>query len=95
MKERISLDEGFNQISIELINNFKLEVFEYFDNIKGVVKYRYQLLDSADSFISRWDNSPHHKQIKTFPHHVHTKTGIREYQPKPLIKLMDDLDQFW
>ena len=26
----------------------------------------------------RWDNAPHHREIRTFPHHVHTKDGVKE-----------------
>ena len=95
IKERISIDEGFSQISIRLVNDFRFEVFEYYDSIKGVTKYRYQLLDTKDSLVSRWDNSSHHKQVNTFPHHVHTTSGVEPYQPKPLIELIDDLDKFW
>lgn len=28
--------------------------------------------------IIRWDNAPHHREIRTFPHHVHTKDGVKE-----------------
>ncbi|MBT7094110.1 MAG: hypothetical protein HN936_12745 [Bacteroidetes bacterium] len=26
----------------------------------------------------RWDNSPHHRDVSTFPHHKHTNNGIAE-----------------
>ncbi|MCA1917027.1 DUF6516 family protein [Methanospirillum hungatei] len=25
----------------------------------------------------RWDNAPHHKNISTFPHHLHEKDGVK------------------
>lgn len=58
IKERLSQDEGFNNISIALIKDYKLEVFEYYSESKGVTKYRYQLLDSSNNFIAHWDNAP-------------------------------------
>lgn len=27
--------------------------------------------------ILRWDNAPHHKDISTFPHHLHNGQGIK------------------
>ena len=52
-KERVTQEEGFNKISIKLLKNYRLEVFEYFHFIKGVIKYRYQLLDGSGNFIAR------------------------------------------
>lgn len=36
-----------------------------------VSKYRHHWQDKDARIIKRWDNAPHHKQIKTFPHHLH------------------------
>ena len=33
--------------------------------------YSYHWQDKNKNMIIRWDNSPHHKQLKTFPHHKH------------------------
>jgi hypothetical protein len=40
--------------------------------------YSYHWQDSNDNLIIRWDNSPHHLKIKTFPHHKHIKNKITE-----------------
>ncbi len=95
IKERLSQDEGYNQVSITLIRNYKLEVFEYYIESKGVIKYRYQLLDSKKRFVARWDNAPHHSEIKTNPDHYHTVTGVEEYDHKSLKAVLDQLDKFW
>ncbi|WP_369750793.1 DUF6516 family protein [Methanocaldococcus sp. FS406-22] len=34
--------------------------------------------DKNGDLIIRWDNAPHYKNIKTFPHHKHTKNGVEE-----------------
>lgn len=44
----------------------------------GKRKYSYQWQDAAGNLISRWDNSPHHTEISTFPHHRHVSGGITE-----------------
>ncbi|MFX1512168.1 MAG: DUF6516 family protein [Promethearchaeota archaeon] len=94
-RERVSQDEGFNQLSVELVKNHRLEVFEYYGVKNGLIKYRYQLLDSKNNLIARWDNAPHHPDINTHPHPLHTPMGVKEHHPKPLPDLLDELDKFW
>ncbi len=36
-----------------------------------VTKYRCHWQDKEARIIKRWDNAPHHQQVKTFPHHRH------------------------
>ena len=38
---------------------------------KILVKYSYYWLDEENKLIIGWDNSPHHKELKTFPNHKH------------------------
>lgn len=95
IKERLSQDEGFNKISITLIKNYKLEVFEYYNETKGVTKYRYQLLDNNNVFIARWDNAPHHTGLSTYPDHYHISTVVKEFYYESLQKVLDGLDKFW
>ena len=37
----------------------------------NIHKYSYHWQDSNANLIVRWDNSPFHKEIETFPHHKH------------------------
>jgi len=39
--------------------------------IDGKRKYSYHWQTNKGHLISRWDNSPHHKNISTFSHHRH------------------------
>ncbi len=41
-----------------------------------LVKYSYYWLDESDNLIAGWDNAPHHPEIKTHPHHVHTAKDV-------------------
>ena len=34
-------------------------------------KYSYHWQNKNGDILIRWDNAPHHKELKTFPHHRH------------------------
>mgnify|MGYP001075534321 CR=1 FL=1 len=40
--------------------------------------YSFHWQKKNGELITRWDNAPNHQEIKTFPHHVHTKDGVKE-----------------
>ncbi len=40
-------------------------------------KYSYHWQNKKGELICRWDNAPYHKNISTFPHHVHFKGKVR------------------
>jgi len=44
--------------------------------IDGKRKYSYHWQNVHDGLITRWDNSPHHKELSTFPHHRHLPEGV-------------------
>ena len=37
------------------------------------LKYRFHLMTVNDEMVFRYDNSPHHPEISTYPHHKHVK----------------------
>lgn len=39
------------------------------------IKYRYHYIGKDNNLIFRYDNAPHHKESKTFPHHKHLSDG--------------------
>ncbi|MFW6009104.1 MAG: toxin-antitoxin system TumE family protein [archaeon] len=39
--------------------------------------YSFHWQNENNELIIRWDNSPHHKNIKTFPHHKHIKQKVK------------------
>lgn len=45
-------------------------------------KYRYNFI--VNDLIVRWDNSPHHSDIRTFPHHLHIDSRVLESQEPTL-----------
>jgi hypothetical protein len=44
-------------------------------------RYRYHYMDESSNLICRWDDAPHHSDLKTFPYHIHLADGIKESPP--------------
>lgn len=60
--------------AIFLLNDMsKLYVKDYLF-LDGTRKYAYHWQDETEKLISRWDNSPHWKELKSYPHHQHTSS---------------------
>lgn len=38
---------------------------------KGIRKYSFHWQEATGSVLMRWDNAPHYRNIRTFPHHKH------------------------
>jgi hypothetical protein len=54
-----------NGWSVYLRESYSFETFDL------QVDYAYVLMDETDQMVFSCDNSPHHAQVKTFPHHKH------------------------
>lgn len=63
------------KIHARLINGWKLYVWEHATPV--IRRYAYHVSKGSELII-RWDNAPHHRQIRTFPYHKHIKGAIFE-----------------
>lgn len=45
--------------------------------LDGTRKYAYHWQDREGRLLMRWDNAPHWKSIKSFPHHQHVRDPKR------------------
>lgn len=58
-----------------------------------LIAYSYYWQREDNSLIIGWDNAPHHKEIKTFPHHRHLKNSVEksnEYNLEDVLKYIKD-----
>lgn len=62
----IFIDLSFLEFAIYVLEKGKKFVFD---------KYRFQYMDYRKRLIFRYDNTPHHKDISTFPLHKHLRDG--------------------
>ena len=68
---------------VEFIDDSVLYIKDYLF-IDGKRKYSYHWQTDKGDLISRWDNSPHHEDISTFPHHRHLPDEIIKSQSRSL-----------
>ena len=67
------------KIMVNFINDTSLSIYESESYILDKHKYGYQWMSKYDELIHRWDNTPHHPQISTFPHHQHIGNEFNVY----------------
>ena len=57
-----------HKIRVELRNGWQLECWEHL--APGHRRYSFHIFLNRQ-LITRWDNSPRHRQVSTFPYHQH------------------------
>jgi hypothetical protein len=94
--DEIGSNVGYLKGRLELIDGSVLHFIEFVEikNETAIrIKYKYQWQLENDSLIARWDNVPHHKEISTFPYHIHDNKGVsacRNMDLKAIIDLIMD-----
>jgi len=96
--ERQSIDTEYNEdADVGVISGnitFKDgSVFHFKDVLLGKSRqYRFHYMDERRNLICRWDTAPHHKELKTFPYHIHLPDGVKESSPVKLIDVLDEIE---
>jgi hypothetical protein len=87
------LQDGFIRLKAVLSNGDLLEAFEFVVATPAVLQtltYRIHWQQADGRLRQRWDNAPHHKEVPTFPHHVHV--GLAEHvessEPMTILKVL-------
>ena len=87
--------QGYISGKIVFENGHSFEFIEVVDTEQDEkVKYRYQYMDKEFLLIFRYDNAPHHKKIKTFPHHKHVADKVTYSQEPDLQSIMIEITKF-
>jgi hypothetical protein len=91
-------DDGYIRVRANLINGDFLEAAEYFVlQPTGVetVDYRHQWMDGGKTILRRrWDNTPDHPELPSFPHHIHVgdEETVTPGQPMSMLALLRILE---
>ncbi len=62
------------KVDASLVDDTRLSIRLYVSDTE--YKYSFHWQDKNADLIIRWDNSPHHTNIMTFPHHKHMKGKV-------------------
>jgi len=79
--------KDFAYIKLEILfkNSSKVYIREFVNAKQG--KYSFHWI--VDTRIEiRWDNSPHHKSIRTYPHHIHVNQNIYPSECSDPVKIL-------
>ena len=76
---------------VVLIDKSELHIREYLSIENKRLQrltYRFHWQSQERQLLARWDNAPHHPQIKTHPYHKHTPAIIVESEELSIIQLI-------
>jgi hypothetical protein len=96
--ERVSIDTEYDEdADAGLIGGsitFKDgSIFHFKEVLVGKNRhYRFHYMDERNNLISRWDTAPHHKELKTFPYHVHLPDCVKESKRVTLLDVLDKIE---
>lgn len=81
--DEVSEEECYIRGVITLRGVFELHIAEYVVTEPEFkrLKHRFHLQTSDNQMIVRWDNAPHHPEVKTHPDHIHVGQKIKASPP--------------
>jgi hypothetical protein len=87
-----SHQKGVVHGKIIFINDYSLTFMELVDVVKETKnKYSYHFMDNRNCLIFRYDNSEHHPEIETFPHHRHNPNTIENSTEPNLENVLNEI----
>jgi hypothetical protein len=95
LDEFITSVSGFLDCRVLIIDGSELYVSEYFTVLENRIKrdkYSYHL-QKNDKLIIRWDNAPHHRELSTFPFHIHKKNGVQESKEMTVDDILEEISK--
>ena len=99
LKKEIAPSEGKFRIKLDLSDGGSVELFEYVsvvDKKIKLLKYSFHWQNAEGKLLSRWDNAPHHQELRNSPHHVHLKNGtVKEIMEVPNILFIIEKIEFF
>ncbi len=99
IRSEVNTDDGYIRVRATLINGDFLEAAEYFILERDAIltdDYRYQWMDASKIVLrKRWDCTPDHPEVATYPHHIHIgdENTVVPGQVLNLIALLDTLER--
>ncbi len=92
-----SHERGNLRIRLRFFDNSLLEISEAVLIKEGVfvwLSYRYHYQKADGSTIFRYDNTPHHRGLSTYPDHKHIGKSIVEAEHPNFEQVLDELKKY-
>ena len=89
LRKEVSEEDGYIRVKCSLSNGDIFEFAEYIVLHKNKISlqtYNYHWQGKDGKLIKRWDNVPHHRELDTFPHHLHLANGKTVSSTKVTLK---------
>ena len=88
--------EGFFKARVIFVDNSFLEFREYVNTtVRPVHRYSYSFhYQKQNQLIFRYDNTPHHPQLSSFPHHKHVGLNVIESTPPYLRDVLKEIETY-
>lgn len=85
---------GFIRGVVEFSDGSQLHYRELVDMRQPMrlVMYAYHYQDARNNLVFRYDNTAHHMQVQTFPHHKHSGKIILSSQPPSLETVLAEIE---
>lgn len=84
-----NLGMGFIKGRITFMDGSTLEFSEQLPVER--TKFRFHYMDAENNLIVRWDSAHHHRDLRTFPFHLHTPQGVEEHLAITLLEVLDEI----
>lgn len=86
----VSEEMGIIKGKIVFVNNYSLDFRELVS--AEHTGYRFHFMNGDNRLIKRWDSAPHHKEIASFPFHLHTPEGVMKCDKVNLIEVIGSIE---
>lgn len=87
----LSIKKGILNEKVVFLDDSILHISEFVSD--RTKRYRFHYMDSGNNLIRRWDSSPHHKGLNTFPYHLHKEDKTLTSPPVTLIDVLRCIEE--
>lgn len=95
LKREEEEEDGYIRIKCNLSNGDILEFAEYIRVIKNIIRletYSFHWQSADGKLVKRWDNVKHHKEVGTYPYHLHLPDAtVNDSEPMNLKKVLAEI----
>ena len=95
LKCEVGEEDGYTRIKCNLSNGDTLEFAEYIQISKNTIHletYSFHWQSADGNLVKRWDNVKHHKEVGTYPYHLHLPNNtVIDSEPMNLKKVLAEI----